>query len=46
LSGPLPEVSRAPARGEHTESVLREVCGYDDARMAELAAGGAFGPRV
>ena len=45
LSGPLPEVSRAPARGEHTEAVLREVCGYDNARVAELAAGGAFGRR-
>jgi crotonobetainyl-CoA:carnitine CoA-transferase CaiB-like acyl-CoA transferase len=34
---------RAPFRGEHTEQVLRELCGYSDERIAELRAEGAFG---
>jgi crotonobetainyl-CoA:carnitine CoA-transferase CaiB-like acyl-CoA transferase len=34
---------RAPFRGEHTESVLAEVCGYSPDRIRELAAAGAFG---
>lgn len=33
-----------PTLGEHTESVLRTVAGYDDAAMADLARRGAFGP--
>ncbi|MCX0272917.1 CoA transferase [Nocardia zapadnayensis] len=37
-----PEYRRAPARGEHSEAVLRAL-GYDDERIAELSAGGAFG---
>jgi crotonobetainyl-CoA:carnitine CoA-transferase CaiB-like acyl-CoA transferase len=28
--------ARAPLRGEHTESVLRELCGYDDQAIARL----------
>jgi crotonobetainyl-CoA:carnitine CoA-transferase CaiB-like acyl-CoA transferase len=36
-------LERAPGRGEHTEEVLVELCGYSRARMAELAAGGVFG---
>jgi crotonobetainyl-CoA:carnitine CoA-transferase CaiB-like acyl-CoA transferase len=39
---PLP----APAIGQHTTEVLREVLGHDDARIAELAREGAFGSRV
>jgi len=42
-------LSRTPARigqpptvGEHTEQVLKELLGYDDERIAELAAAGAF----
>ena len=27
---------RAPHRGEHTEAVLRELCGYDDEAIARL----------
>ncbi|GGK90273.1 CaiB/BaiF CoA transferase family protein [Nocardia jinanensis] len=37
-----PEYRRAPARGEHSVAVLRAL-GYDDERIAELTAGGAFG---
>jgi crotonobetainyl-CoA:carnitine CoA-transferase CaiB-like acyl-CoA transferase len=36
---------RAPFRGEHTESVLAEVCGYSPERVRELAAAGVFGNR-
>jgi crotonobetainyl-CoA:carnitine CoA-transferase CaiB-like acyl-CoA transferase len=46
LSGPLPPLARGPARGEHTDAVLREICGYDAGRIAELAAAGAFGERA
>ena len=38
-------MERAPARGEHTESVLGEVCGYSGERIDELAAAGVFGNR-
>ena len=34
-----------PTLGEHTDVVVREVLGYDDARLAALAADGAFGHR-
>jgi len=34
---------RAPFRGEHTEAVLAEVCGYSPERVSELAAAGVFG---
>jgi crotonobetainyl-CoA:carnitine CoA-transferase CaiB-like acyl-CoA transferase len=34
---------RAPFRGEHTESVLSDVCGYSAERIRELAAAGIFG---
>ncbi len=34
---------RAPFRGEHTEQVLVELCGYPRARVAELEADGVFG---
>lgn len=41
--GDEPRVERAPFRGEHTESVLAEVCGYSPERIEELAAAGVFG---
>jgi crotonobetainyl-CoA:carnitine CoA-transferase CaiB-like acyl-CoA transferase len=36
-------VARAPFRGEHTESVLVDVCGYSRERIDELAIAGVFG---
>jgi crotonobetainyl-CoA:carnitine CoA-transferase CaiB-like acyl-CoA transferase len=33
----------APRRGEHTSSVLAELCGYDEGRIAALARAGALG---
>ena len=47
LSGELPTPSRAPFLGEHTDAVLREVCGYSDEQTAALREAGAFGrPRA
>ncbi|WP_322516817.1 CoA transferase [Rhodopseudomonas palustris] len=40
---PLADPVAAPAVGQHTGDVLRELLGYDDARLAGLAATGAFG---
>jgi len=39
----LPVPTRAPEVGEHTEAVLREVLGYDGARIAALRESGALG---
>ena len=38
---PLP--TKAPTVGQHTDEVLREVLGYDDARIEELRGTGALG---
>ena len=43
LSGVEPPLERAPRRGEHTASILSELCGYDRARLDALAAAGVFG---
>jgi crotonobetainyl-CoA:carnitine CoA-transferase CaiB-like acyl-CoA transferase len=43
LSGSEHPLRRAPFRGEHTYELLREVCGYDDERLADLSAAGVFG---
>jgi crotonobetainyl-CoA:carnitine CoA-transferase CaiB-like acyl-CoA transferase len=40
--GPWP-VRRAPRRNEDAQTVLRDLLGYDEARIATLAAAGAFG---
>jgi crotonobetainyl-CoA:carnitine CoA-transferase CaiB-like acyl-CoA transferase len=37
---------RGPFRGEHTESVLVELCGYTRERVRELEAAGVFGTQV
>ncbi len=39
----LPEPTKAPTVGQHTEEVLRDVLGYDARRLAELRDAGAFG---
>jgi crotonobetainyl-CoA:carnitine CoA-transferase CaiB-like acyl-CoA transferase len=39
----LPVPEKAPAVGEHTDAVLRDVLGYDASRLAELRASGALG---
>jgi crotonobetainyl-CoA:carnitine CoA-transferase CaiB-like acyl-CoA transferase len=39
----LPEPRWAPTVGQHSEEVLREVLGYDDARIAALRESGALG---
>jgi crotonobetainyl-CoA:carnitine CoA-transferase CaiB-like acyl-CoA transferase len=35
--------ARGPFRGEHTEEVLAELCGYSPERIGELAGAGVFG---
>ena len=37
------EVRRAPLLGEGTAEILARVCGYDEARIAALAAAGVLG---
>lgn len=44
ISGPAqPPVSKAPEVGQHTDAVLRDLLGYDDAKLAELRDSGALG---
>ena len=43
VDGALPVPTRAPTVGEHTDEILREVLGYDEARVAELRSSGALG---
>jgi crotonobetainyl-CoA:carnitine CoA-transferase CaiB-like acyl-CoA transferase len=42
LGDPQP-LERAPLRGEHTESVLTEVCGYSREQIDRLTKAGVFG---
>ncbi len=44
VDGELAPPTKAPTLGEHTDEVMRDVLGYDDTRVAELRADGAFGP--
>jgi len=39
----LPMPTKAPTVGEHSEAVLRDVLGYDDAKIASLRAAGVLG---
>jgi crotonobetainyl-CoA:carnitine CoA-transferase CaiB-like acyl-CoA transferase len=40
---PIVDPVAAPAVGQHTELVLRDVLGYDDEHVTRLAEAGAFG---
>jgi crotonobetainyl-CoA:carnitine CoA-transferase CaiB-like acyl-CoA transferase len=39
----LPEPTMAPTVGQHTDAVLRDVLGWDDARIEQARSDGAFG---
>jgi crotonobetainyl-CoA:carnitine CoA-transferase CaiB-like acyl-CoA transferase len=43
VGGELPAPAHAPTVGEHTDAVLRDLLGYDAARLAALREGGALG---
>lgn len=43
LDEEVPIPTKAPTVGQHTETVLREVLGYDDEKVASLRAAGALG---
>jgi crotonobetainyl-CoA:carnitine CoA-transferase CaiB-like acyl-CoA transferase len=43
LDEELPAPTMAPTVGQHSDDVLRDVLGWDDARIAELRATGALG---
>jgi len=42
LSASPARIERSPLLGEHTDAVLKEVLGYDDARIGTLRQAGAF----
>jgi formyl-CoA transferase len=42
LSASPARIERSPLLGEHTESVLKEVLGYDEAKIGNLKQAGAF----
>ena len=42
LSDSHVKIERSPLLGEHTDEVLKEVLGFDDAKVASLKAAGAF----
>jgi formyl-CoA transferase len=42
LSDSPSEVSRSPLLGEHTEEILKEVCGFDDAAIEQAREDGAI----
>jgi formyl-CoA transferase len=43
LSASPSEVKRSPLLGEHTDEILRDVLGYSDAEVGEIANSGAIG---
>ena len=40
--GIVDKITPAPMLGEHTEEILKEVCGFSAEKISELKAGGAF----
>ena len=42
LSDSPAKIERSPTLGEHTEEILKEVLGYDEAKINSLKAAGAF----
>ncbi len=42
LSASKAEIKRSPTLGEHTEEIIKEVLGWDDAKIAACREGGAF----
>ncbi len=42
LSASPPKIERSPLLGEHTDQVLKDVLGYDEARIKALRQAGAF----
>ena len=42
LSASPSVMKRSPTLGEHTDEVLKDVLGYDDARVQQLKGAGAF----
>ena len=42
LSASPAVIKRSPTLGEHTDEVLKSVLGYNDAKVAEMKAAGAF----
>jgi crotonobetainyl-CoA:carnitine CoA-transferase CaiB-like acyl-CoA transferase len=43
---PVVDPVAAPAVGQHTKEVIREVLGYDEGRLADLSEAGAFGDQA
>ncbi|QYG94142.1 CoA transferase [Iamia sp. SCSIO 61187] len=43
LDAPIPEPTKAPTVGQHTDEILTDVLGYDADRIARLRADGALG---
>ncbi|MBS1847396.1 MAG: CoA transferase [Actinobacteria bacterium] len=43
VGGSIPNPTHAPTIGQHTDAVLRDVAGYDDAKIAALRDAGALG---
>ncbi len=45
VDGELPVPTMAPTPGQHRDEILADVLGYDETRISELDASGAFGKR-
>jgi crotonobetainyl-CoA:carnitine CoA-transferase CaiB-like acyl-CoA transferase len=43
---PVADPVAAPAVGQHTDEVIREILGYDEDRLARLSEAGAFGDQT